>query len=127
MTINLPDDIFNIIDDYSGTKITFKQYKRKKTTNPVIKSIKYKCFQCGKYKNYKQIKIEDDTTAYHICKKQMRRIEPEFSVREFEIIDREGVTTYKDWMRGVNLPMWITTFNHKLEPIEFEPIEFKNC
>jgi hypothetical protein len=113
MTINLPDDIFNIIDDYSGTKITFKQYKRKKTTNPVIKSIKYKCFQCGKYKNYKQIKIEDDTTAYHICKNNSIFVEDfsgsiVFYVREFKIIDREGVTTYKDWMRRVNL-------------------EFKNC
>jgi hypothetical protein len=65
--INLPEELFTIIDEYANTKITFKQYKRKKTTNPVIKTIKYKCNLCAKYKNHRQ--IQHFSILYHCATK----------------------------------------------------------
>ncbi|MHA2047162.1 MAG: hypothetical protein ACW99G_20410 [Candidatus Thorarchaeota archaeon] len=49
----LSTDIYKIIDDYAGTKIKIKNKKNK------IKSIKYLCNKCGKYKDFDNIKRED--------------------------------------------------------------------
>ena len=98
-TINLPTEIFELIGQYGDIVIEIRKYKRKITRNPVIKSIRYKCFVCGKSKTHRQYDHFDDCDGYIAgkCKKTCFDIDLYFENREYmDKIDKTNM------INGVN-------------------------
>lgn len=61
--INLPTDIYTIIEDYSNIKINTKWIKTKKELR--VKVIKYKCGVCKRERQFRQMRIYQDKN-YHL-------------------------------------------------------------
>ena len=92
----IPDDIINLIGEFSGNKIEVKELKRKKELR--IKRIKYKCYNCYKYKFYYQ-----STPDIYRCKKC--RIKSMFNRNYMKLLGEIGYKYRKD--NNMRIRRWI--------------------
>ncbi len=63
--VDLPNEIFQLISEFSNTEFEIKQLKNKKLRIP---KIKYKCEMCHRFRNFNHIEVKDRKYIRDVCR-----------------------------------------------------------